>query len=49
MVTQLFDKCQIEDRKLKHQINLDWANFFVFWGIRIADKITEWYFQNLRD
>lgn len=49
MSKELFDKCQIKDRKLKHQFNLDWANFFAFWGIKIADKIIEWHFQYLRD
>jgi len=49
MENDLFDKCQIKDRKLRHQINLDWANFFIYWGIKTADKIIEWYFRYLRD
>lgn len=49
MENDLFNKCQIKDRKLEHQIKLDWANFYVFWGIKIADKIVEWYFRNKRE
>ncbi|KKL73152.1 hypothetical protein LCGC14_2077770 [marine sediment metagenome] len=49
MSENLFDQCQIKDRKLKHKINLDWGNFIAFWGIKIADKIIEWYFRNKRD
>ena len=49
MRNDLFDQCQIKDRKLKHEINLDWANFIFFWSIKIADKIAEWHFRNKKE
>ncbi len=49
MSYQLSDPCQIKERKLKHQINLDWLNFILFWGLKITDKILEGYFRYFRD